>query len=72
LEEEVRLSEISCLRVLGFLLAYIIEFLLTYVRGFHPILESPITINGKKYYKAKDFVSSKCHKEMKDTWIASL
>jgi hypothetical protein len=25
-----------------------------------------------KYHKAKDFVSSKCHKEMKDTWIASL
>jgi hypothetical protein len=25
-----------------------------------------------KYYKAKDFVSSKCHKEMKDTLIASL
>jgi hypothetical protein len=25
-----------------------------------------------KYYKAKDFVSSKCHKVMKDTWIASL
>jgi hypothetical protein len=23
-----------------------------------------------EYYKAKDFVSSKCHKEMKDTWIA--
>jgi hypothetical protein len=26
----------------------------------------------KKYYKAKDIDSSKCHKEMKDTWIASL
>jgi hypothetical protein len=25
-----------------------------------------------EYYKAKDFVSSKCHKEMKDTWIAIL
>jgi hypothetical protein len=25
-----------------------------------------------KYYKAKDFDSSKCHKEIKDTWIASL
>jgi hypothetical protein len=25
-----------------------------------------------EYYKAKDFVSSKCHKEMMDTWIASL
>jgi hypothetical protein len=25
-----------------------------------------------KHYKAKDFVSSKCHKEMKDTWIATL
>jgi hypothetical protein len=29
------------------------------------------TIYGK-YYKAKDFDSSKCHKVMKDTWIASL
>jgi hypothetical protein len=26
----------------------------------------------EKYYKAKDFVSSKCHKKMMDTWIASL
>jgi hypothetical protein len=25
-----------------------------------------------KYYKTKDFDSSKCHKVMKDTWIASL
>jgi hypothetical protein len=25
-----------------------------------------------EYYKAKNFDSSKCHKEMKDTWIASL
>jgi hypothetical protein len=25
-----------------------------------------------KYYKAKDFVSSKCHKVMNDTWIANL
>jgi hypothetical protein len=25
-----------------------------------------------EYYKAKDFDSSKFHKEMKDTWIASL
>jgi hypothetical protein len=25
----------------------------------------------EKYYKAKDLVSYKCHKEMKDTWIAS-
>jgi hypothetical protein len=25
-----------------------------------------------EYYKTKDFDSSKCHKEMKDTWIASL
>jgi hypothetical protein len=33
IEEEVRLSEISCLRVLGFLLAYILEFLLIRVRG---------------------------------------
>jgi hypothetical protein len=40
-EEEVRFSEISCLHVIRFFLAYIIEFLLTYVRGFHPILESP-------------------------------
>jgi hypothetical protein len=24
-----------------------------------------------EYYKAKDFDSSKCHKEMKETWIAS-
>jgi hypothetical protein len=22
-----------------------------------------------EYYKAKDFVSSKCHGEMKDTWL---
>jgi hypothetical protein len=26
----------------------------------------------EKYYKAKDFGSSKCHKVMKDSWIASL
>jgi hypothetical protein len=26
----------------------------------------------EKYYKAKDFDSSKCHKVMKDTWIANL
>jgi hypothetical protein len=26
----------------------------------------------KKYYKAKDFDSSKCHKVTKHTWIASL
>jgi hypothetical protein len=26
----------------------------------------------EKYYKAKDFDSSKRHKVMKDTWIASL
>jgi hypothetical protein len=25
-----------------------------------------------EYYEAKNFDSSKCHKEMKDTWIASL
>jgi hypothetical protein len=25
-----------------------------------------------EYYKAKDFDSSKCHKEIKDTWIISL
>jgi hypothetical protein len=25
-----------------------------------------------KCYQAKDFVSFKCHKEMKDIWIASL
>jgi hypothetical protein len=25
-----------------------------------------------EYYKDKDFESSKCHKVMKDTWIASL
>jgi hypothetical protein len=34
-----------------------------------------IWIQGLKmdeYYKAKDFVSFKCHKEMKDTWIANL
>jgi hypothetical protein len=34
-----------------------------------------ISIQGLKmdeYYKAKDFVSFKCHKEMKDTCIASL
>jgi hypothetical protein len=29
LKEEVRFSEISCLRVLRFLLAYILDFLLT-------------------------------------------
>jgi hypothetical protein len=34
-----------------------------------------IWIQGLKmdeYYKDKYFVSSKCHKEVKDTWIASL
>jgi hypothetical protein len=25
-----------------------------------------------KCYKAKDFDNSKCHREMEDTWIASL
>jgi hypothetical protein len=43
----VRLSEISCLRILGFLLTYVLEFLLIYVRGFHPILESPTVPNSK-------------------------
>jgi hypothetical protein len=41
LEEEARFWEISCLRVLRFLLAYILEFVLTYVRAFLPILETP-------------------------------
>jgi hypothetical protein len=34
-----------------------------------------IWIHGRymdEYYKPKDFDSSKCHKEMMDTWIASL
>jgi hypothetical protein len=56
-------------------LCFVADFILGYCHKYWMKWDPSIWIQGLKmdeYYNAKDFVSSKCHKEMKDTWIASL
>jgi hypothetical protein len=56
-------------------LCFVADYILGYRHKYWMKGDPSIWIYGRlmdKYYKAKDFVSSKCHKEMKDTWIASL